>query len=277
MTIYREDDFADQTREVKRERVENYDVIRRHDIAVMNYFKFWVPYTDTATNKFMEKMVPMVFASPRREFSERDIHTQTDDKRTAMEWEGDFAPTQDERLVYPNIAVTRMDLTFDQTRFSYAPWRKLLYSDDLNLVLGANFPLPYNFSYQFDFWVINQSELNMMIEQWVRKFPRPTHWVDVLYPPPWGTQGVHMQSQGVFSNTSTLEGSEQQRELRGVATVNLFGWIPLPTSWVRTVQKISVELIEQESETILEIAETEYANKPVFWETGDKNQVLEWK
>jgi hypothetical protein len=277
MSIYREDRFADQTREVAQERVENYDVIRRHDLAVMNYFSFWVPYQDLSTNTLREKMVPMVFATPRREASERDIHEMDDTRRTAMEWDGDYPPTALERIVYPSIAVTRLDLTFDQVRFTYAPWRKLLYSDDLNMVLQSNFPLPYNFTYQFDFWVLDQAELNMMMEQWARKFPRPTYYVDVLYPPPWGEQGVHMQSSGLFANTSTLEGGEQQRELRGVATVTLFGWIPLPTSWVRTVQKITLELVEQESETILQTLETEWANKPTFWETGDTSQVLEWK
>jgi hypothetical protein len=277
MSIYREDEFSDQVQEVARERVENYDVIRRHDIAIMNYFQFWVPYVDESTNKLMEKMVPQVFATPRREVSERDIHTQTDDKKTAMEWEGEFAPTQLERIVHPAISVTRLDITFDQVRFTYAPWRKLLYSDDLNMVLGSNFPLPYNFTYQFDFWVLEQSELNMMMEQWARKFPQPTYYVDVQYPPPWGEQGVHMQSQGIFSNVSTLEGGEQQRELRGVATVTLQGWIPLPTSWVRTVQKVSVSLIEDSTQEILQTLETEWADKQEFWDTGDTSQVLEWK
>ena len=274
---YRTDHFP-VTRVVEsRERVENYDVIRRHDHAVMNYFQFWMPYEDLTTGRLMEKLVPMVFATPRREFSEKDINVDDETRYTAQEWEGEFEPTQHERIVYPSIAVTRLDTMFDNMRFTYGEYRKLLYSSDLNLTLQAPFPLPYTFSYQFDFWVEEQSQLNAMAEQWIRKFPRPTWWVDVQYPPPWGTQSVHMQANPTFSNASILEGSEQNRELRGVATLNLFGWIPLPPSWVRTVQKLTLEIIEQSSEEILEIYETEYASKADFWETGDQEQVLVWK
>ena len=269
--------FDDQQREVSLERVENYDVIYRHDAAVMNYFTFWMMYTDETTGNLMEQMVPQVFATPRREFAERDFNEDNDERKTAMEWDGDFPPTQLERIVYPSIAVTRLDISYDQVRFTYAPWRKLLYSKDLNLVMESNFPLPYNITYQFDFWALERAHLNAMTEQFARKFPRPTHWLDVPYPTPWGEQTVHMQSQGVFADTSVLEGGETQRQLRGVATVTVFGWIPLPTRWVRTVQKLSVDLIEESSQEILEILETEWADKQLFWETGDSSQVLEWK
>jgi hypothetical protein len=265
------------TQAVFRERVENYDVIRRQDHAIMNYFKFWMPYEDLETGRLMEKLVPMVFATPRREFTENDFNETDETTYTATEWEGTFEPTSHERIVYPSIAVTRLDASFDQVRFTYAPWRKLIYSSDLNLVLESNFPLPYNFTYQFDFWVEEQAHLNSFMEQWARKFARPTWWVDVEYPPPWGTQSIHMQSTGAFANASTLEGGEQNRELRGVASVNVFGWIPLPTRWVRTVQKITIDLIEQSSEEILETYETEWASKADFWETGDQEQVLVWK
>ena len=273
--------FTGQTQSISRERVENYDVIFRHDHAVMNAFKFWVPFREKATGKMSEQLVPMVFASPRREWAERDINNMEDERYTAMEWEGDYPPTQLERLGYPSIAVTRLDATFDQVRWTYTPWRKLLYSSDLNHVLESNFPLPYNFSYQFDFWVLEQAHLNMMIEQWARGFPRPTHWIDVQYPPPWGVQTVHVQGTPVFSNTSILEGGEQQRELRGVATANVYGWIPLPTRWVRTIQKYSldviIENIANDSVEIVDMYETELASKQEFWETGETEQILVWK
>lgn len=272
--------FDGQIREVSRERVENYDVIYRHDHALMNAFQFWMPYEDediSDTYRLKEQLVPMVFATPRREFSENDFNEDDNTRYTAMEWEGSFAPTQLERIVYPSVAITRLDISFDQVRYHYARWRKLAYSDDLNTVLGANFPLPYNFTYQFDFWCLEQAHLNMFMEQWARKFPRPTHWIDVQYPPPWGEQTVHIQGTPAFANTSILEGGEEQRQLRGVATVSAFGWIPLPSSWVRTIQKFSFDLIEEQSQVILETYETELASKQIYWETGDKEQVLEWK
>jgi len=269
--------FDGQTRPVARERVENYDVIFRHDHALMNYFQFWTTFRDKTTDTLHEQLVPSVFASPRREWSENDFTEDDNTRYTAMAWEGDFYPTQLERIGYPSIAITRLDISFDQVRWTYAPWRRLLYSNDLNLIMEANFPLPYNFSYQFDFWVLEQAHLNMMMEQWARKFPRPTHYLDVQFPPPWGVQGVHMQGTPVFSNTSILEGGEQQRELRGVATVNVMGWIPLPSRWVRTIQKISVDVIDESSQDILAAYETELASKQLYWETGDKEQVLTWK
>jgi hypothetical protein len=62
-----------------------------------------------------------------------------------------------------------------------------------------------------------------------------------------------------------------------VATVNVFGWIPLPTSWAKTIQKFSYELIEESSQEILEVLETEWADKQEYWATGEKEQVLQWK
>lgn len=270
--------FGDQVEATgSQERIENYDVIFRHDHALMNYMKFYIPFREKATGKIFDQMVPTVFATPRREWSEQDIHEGTDERYTTMEWIGDFPPTQLERLSYPNIAVTRLDATFDQVRWSYTPWRKILYSSDLNLALESNFPLPYNFQYQFDFWALEQAHMNNFIEQWARKFPRPTHWLDIQFPPPWGTKTVHMQASPVFSNTSTFEGGEQQRELRLVGTVNVLGWIPLPTRWVRTVQQFTFEMIDEASGDIMATYETERASKKLFWETGDKNQVLTWK
>jgi hypothetical protein len=274
--------FDDQRELIhEHERVEDYDVIHRHDHALMNAFKFYVATREKSTGRRFNQLVPMVFATPRREWLERDLNEGTDERYTASEWEGDYPPTQLERLTYPSISVTRLDATFDQVRWTYTPWRKLLYSNDLNHVLEANFPLPYNFSYQFDFWVLEQAHLNMMIEQMARKFIRPTMWLDVQYPPPWETQTVHMQASPVLANTSVLEGGEQQRELRGVATVNVFGWIPLPTRWVRTIQKYSLEVVMEtitgEAEEIIAHYETEYASKQEFWETGETEQILEWK
>lgn len=273
---YRPDDFESQKELGSYERVENYDVIYRHDHAVLNAFKFYTPFRDKNTQKIYDDMVPMIFATPRREYSERDLNNMDDEKYTAMEWEGDFPPVQHERLIFPSVAVTRLDIAFDASRFTVVPWRQLLYSNDLNLILKSQFPLPYTFSYQFDFWTLFQAELNMFMEQWARKFPRPTWWIDVQFPPPWGEQTVHTQNNGVFSNTSVFETGEEQRALRGVGTINVHGWIPLPTEWVRTIQKISLSIIEDSSQEILETYETELADKQLYWDTGDKEQVLEW-
>jgi len=279
MQHYRPDTFDDDRRSVKSERIENYDCIYIHDAAVMNHFSFWTIIRDKETKRLVEKRMPQVFATPRREWSVPDVNeddTQTENK-TALTWEGEFDPTQLERIVYPSVAVSRIDTQFDQQRWTYASERNILYSSDLNLALESNFPLPYTFSYQFDFWVLEQQHLNAVMEQWARYFYRPTIPLDVHYPYPWGVQNTHVQPQGSFNNTSTLETGEEQREIRGVATLNLMGWIPLPYKWVRTVQKVTIELIEESSQEIMAIMETERASKKLFKETGDKDQVLVWK
>ncbi len=271
MQHYRPDQFDDERRLVKTERVENYDSIYIHDAAVLNYFSFWTLIKDKATHRIIEKRVPTVFATPRREWS------MADERATAMEWEGSYDPTQLERIIYPSISVTRLDIAFDITRWEHAKCRKLKYSSDLNLILQSGCPLPYTFSYQFDFWVLEQAHFNEMAEQWIRYFPSPTIGIDVTYPPPWGVQNVHIQPQGSFGNISTYEGGEQQRELRGSATLNVFGWIPLPTTWVRTVQKFSLDMVEESSQEILIHLESDYADKKKFFETGDKDDVMKWE
>jgi len=278
MQHYTPDRFEEYKHSVDSERVENYDCIYIHDAAVMNKFSFWSLIQDKDTNKLVEKRIPQVFGTPRREWSVSDVNNpNSQERRTAMEWDGDYDPTQLERIVYPSVAVTRIGTVFDQQRWTYTPWRKILYSSDLNLALEANFPLPYTFSYQFDFWVLEQQHLSMMMEQWARHFFRPTIPMDVHFPYPWGVQNVHVQQEGSFNNTSVLETGEEQRELRGVTTLNVMGWIPLPYKWIRTVQKVTVDLIEESSQEIIEIMETERADKKIFKETGDKDLVLTWK
>ena len=261
----------DEVRRITDESIKGYDIIRRYDHAMLEYFSMWIPFTDEETGEPREGRVPFIFATPKRE------HSGDDEHKTGLSWFGDFAPTQMERIVYPGMTLTRLDATFDQARWTYAESRKLGFSHDLNLVLTSHFPLPYNFLYQIDFWAETYHDLNIFFEDFARKFPRPTYYLDVTYPIPWGEQAVHMQSQGTMNMTSVLEGGEQQRELRGVASVVLYGWIPLSPEWKRTVQRYGISIIEQSSEEILETMYTEWADKNEFWETGEYSQILEWE
>lgn len=261
----------DEVRIIPDERVENYDVIRRFDHAMLEYFSMWLPFEDETTGELREGRVPFVFATPRREYS------GDDNRQTAQVWSGEFDPTELERIVKPGMVLTRLDAQFDQSRWSYGKnARKLDYSSDLNMVMVSEFPLPYNFSYQIDFWAITYHDVNAFLETFARKFPRPTWWLDIPFPYPWGNQTVHMQSQGTFTPMSQLEGGEMQRDLRAVASVNVFGWIPLPPSWIRTIQRFGFDIIEESSQQILESYVTEWADKQEFWDTGSPDQVLEW-
>lgn len=260
----------DEVRKIPDERIENYDVIRRYDHAMLEYFSLWLPFDDDTTEQPEEGRVPFVFASPQRE------HSANPNRKTAQMEEGDYPPTAIERVIYPGMTLTRLDATFDQSRWTFAEWRKLGYSNDLNLVQVSNFPIPYNFLYQIDFWTETYHDLNIFLEDHARKFPRPTHWLDIEFPLPWGEQLVHIQSQGTFTMNSALEGGEQQRELRAVASVVVYGWIPLPPRWVRTVQRMGLEVIDMNATgSIMEEYLSEWADKPDFWETANP-QPLEW-
>lgn len=265
---YQGTNFKDERR-IPDERIENYDVIRRFDHEMLKYFTMWMPFQDEETGEAREGQVPLVFATPQRE------HVRNPDRLTASQKQGDFPPTEIDRLAVPGMTLTRLDATFDQSRWSYTEWRKLTYSNDLNLVQVSNFPLPYNFLYQLDFWAETYHDLNLFLEDYARKFPRPTWWLDIKFPLPWGLKTVHMQSQGAFGMNSTLDGGIQQRELRGVATVVVFGWIPLPPRWVRTVQRVGVEAIDGQTGQILQDSLSNWASKPDFWDTGEQ-QPLEW-
>lgn len=261
----------DAVRLAKDERIENYDVIRRYDRSLLEYLSMWIPFYDDSDGLLKEGMVPFVFATPRREFS------GDADRLTAQRWEGTYEPVQLERIIYPGMTLTRLDAMFDPSRYTEAEWRDLNYSNDLNLVLTSRFPLPYNFMYQIDFWTETQHDLNLFFEHYARKLYRTTVALDINFPPPWHDQVVHIQSQGPISMNSELEGGEQQRELRAVGTITLYGWIFLPVEWKRTIQKYSIDLLHEVSNDILESMDTEYADKNEFWETGETDQVLEWK
>jgi hypothetical protein len=261
-----------EVRLVDQERIENYDVIRRHDQAMLEYFAMYMPFLHEETNTIREKIVPFVFSTPKREYSKDE-----DNKLTAQVFFGDYHITALEKLVYPNMTLTRLNIMFDQTRWHYPEWRHLSYSDDLNLLQVGNFPLPYTFMYQLDFAADTFHDMNIFQEQYARKFPRPTWWLDIIYPMPWDVQTLHMQSDATFTNASTFETADAQRDLRGIATITLLGWIPLPTRWARTIQKYSLDIVEQNSEEILETYTTEAADKITYWNTGNKEQVLTWE
>jgi hypothetical protein len=260
-----------EVRIIDQERIENYDVMRRHDLAMLEYFTMYMPFTDEATNLIREKMVPFVFATPKREYSKDE-----DNKLTAQVFAGDYHITALEKLVYPHMTLTRLNVMFDQSRWGYGECRNITYSDDLNTVQVGHFPLPYTFMYQIDFLADTFHDMNNFQEQFARKFPRPTWWVDITFPMPWNTQTLHMQTDGVFNNLSTFETGDAQRDLRGSVTINLYGWIPLPTRWVRTVQRYGFDIIDENSGDILQSYLTEAASKLTYWNTGDKNQALEW-
>jgi len=86
---------------------------------------------------------------------------------------------------------------------------------------------------------------------------------------------VHLIEDGI-NNTSVFEPGEDERYVRFASTITMEAWLPLPTTWVRTVQKYGISIIHEETGEILDALETEYADKPEFWATGEKTQVLTW-
>lgn len=233
-------------------------MLKRYDVGLAEYLTLYLE----------GQRVPTQFATPRRE----------DLANTGTVQKGDFQPTEYERVDLPACTLTSYDKRFSIERWTPRKTRKIKYSDDANLVLGAKHPLPYDISYQFEIWTKWQHDMNELIEQYAAKWPQPVYAFDVKFPPavPWGTRAIHMRNEGGFNSSAILEGGEIQRVLRYVASITVEGWIPLPGEWIRTVQKYGLQIIEENSEEILYSAETEYASKEEFWETGSNMQSLTW-
>ena len=240
-------------------------MLRVYDITLAEFLSLSFVDYDRFGNVTATHEVPMTFGSPRREFGDGTNSQQYDD----------FPPTMAEQIAMPSTTLTRLSETFDWRRYTNAEIRHLGYTDDLNLILTSPFPLPFTLMYQLDAWAETYHDLNGMHERFLLKFPNPVWPIDVVFPQPWGTKPVYLTNDGV-QLTSTLEPGEDERYLRLMATVTMEAWLPLPAVWKRTVQHYSIQFLEQNTEELILLLESEWADKAEFRKTGEKNQVLSW-
>jgi hypothetical protein len=172
----------------------------------------------------------VVKASPERAFA--DLRTDKDYTLT------DFEIAQ-EQTPLPIASFTRTDLTVDMLRFKSVTNRHVAHlRADKDEIYQWRFPLPYNFTYQVDFWTRHESTLDSM-RVWTMLrmingdyfyLPVDFNRVDRHY----NVQNIFTQFGGI-SDTSDLEPGSEQRVERATMTLDVQGWIFFPVEIAKTV------------------------------------------
>lgn len=174
----------------------------------------------------------VVKASPERAFA---------DLRRDKDFSDDVTPYEraQEQVPLPIASFTRTDLTVDMTRFKSVTDKRVAHlRKEKDEIYQYRWPLPYNFTYQVDFWTRYESTLDA-IRVWTSlKFLGGNH----LYLPVdfrdisrhYGIRNVFTQFGGL-SDTSDLEPGSEQRIIRATMTLDLQGWIFFPVEIAKTV------------------------------------------
>lgn len=174
----------------------------------------------------------VVKASPERAFADLSRDKGFSDDITDYE-------RQQEQVPLPIASFTRTDLTVDMLRFKSVVNRRVAHLRKAkDEIYQWRFPLPYNFTYQVDFWTRYESTLDA-IRVWTSlRFTGGNH----LYLPVdfrdvsrhYGIQNVFTQFGGI-SDTSDLEPGSEQRIMRATMTLDVQGWIFFPVEIAKTV------------------------------------------
>jgi len=174
----------------------------------------------------------VIKSSPERAFA--DFRRDKDFSPDVTDYE-----IQQEQIALPLASFTRSDLTVDMLRFKSVKKRNTGYlRQDKDEIYQYRFPLPYNITYQVDFWTRYESTLDA-IKVWVMlRFPHGNY----LYLPVdfreiskhYAIQNVYTQFGGI-TDTSDLEPGSEQRIIRATMTLDLQGWIFFPVEIVKSV------------------------------------------
>jgi len=174
----------------------------------------------------------VVKASPERAFADLRRDKGFSDNIT------EYERTQ-EQVPLPIASFTRTDLTVDMTRYKSVTNKKVAYlRKEKDEVYQWRFPLPYNFTYQVDFWTRYESTLDSMRVWTALKFTGGNY----MYLPVdfsgisrhYGLQNVFVQFGGL-NDTSDLEPGSEQRVERATMTLDIQGWIFSPVEIAKTV------------------------------------------
>ncbi len=172
----------------------------------------------------------VVKASPERAFA--DLRT---DKLFDL---GEFEEAQ-EQTALPIASFTRTDLTVDMLRFKSVTNRHVAHlRKEKDEIYQWRFPLPYNFTYQVDFWTRHESTLDS-IRVWTTL--RMTTGDSFYLPVDFSSVSRHYAVQNIFtqfggiSDTSDLEPGSEQRMERATMTLDVQGWIFFPVEIAKTV------------------------------------------
>lgn len=200
---------------------------------------------DYATREDDERIEPLrvVKASPERAFADlRERFEETIDTGAAYT---DFEKDQ-EQIALPIASFMRTDLMVDMTRFNPNDVRKVDYlTQDQSEAYTHKWPLPYNISYQVDFWTRYESTLDS-IRVWLmmqfmggnfRLTPVDFRDVSRFY----GIKNVYTRFDGI-NDTSDLEPGTEPRIERATTTLEMQGWIFYPIEVVKTVLSGQVDV-----------------------------------
>lgn len=195
-------------------------MLRRFDLAVLDFLKLSVN----------GEPIPLGFATPRREFGKQS------------EIQGRAVPQREDQSVrLPSMVLSRLGWTRSSERTNLVRHRKLRWSDDLNIVTGAQHPIAYDLSYQLDVWTKYRDDANLLVALTLTKFPRLTAPLTVDMGNPWGERRVFLEAKDVGDNTELDPGEDGDREVRHTIDLTLQTWLPLPPKDVRTVRKVVME------------------------------------
>lgn len=186
----------------------------------------------------------VIKASPERAFA--DIRDRDDVTL------GEYERSQ-EQLPLPLGSFTRTDLTIDMARFKSVTNTNPMAMGGIDKYLSKDkdesythrFPLPYNITYQVDFWTRSESTLDSIRVWLMLHFPfgnsmyLPVDFREVnrIY----GVQNVYTEFGGI-SDTSDLESGTEPRLERATTTFDVQGWIFFPIEVVKTVICAQVDI-----------------------------------
>jgi hypothetical protein len=178
----------------------------------------------------------VVFATPDRAFAtlnqiyEKKLGERADRVK--------IAPT-------PLASISRSTHRMDRDRLTpkLALLRGQRYTADKRLNYDARWPLPWDMSYQIDFWAKTRETLNQFVSM-VQADSTPQGLVSVdmtSIDPGWGTKLVSFDLDEITDNSVLEADSEQPRSLRVTITLTLHGWLVLPMAPNRTIYDVLLQ------------------------------------
>lgn len=187
----------------------------------------------------------VVKASPERAFADIRRDKEFSDNIT------DYEAAQDQ-VPLPIASFMRSDLTVDMSRFKSVTKRKHAYlRKEKDEVYQYRWPLPYNFTYQVDFWTRHEATLDVIRVWTALKFTGGNY---LYLPVDFRDVSRHYKVQRVFtqfgglSDTSDLEPGSEPRLERATMTLDVQGWIFFPVEIAKTVLcgEIQVLIVPEE-------------------------------
>lgn len=158
-------------------------------------------------------------------------------------------------LTRPQIAITRHDLDFDETRNNTNPIRRIIpWDQDFNYVVKSEHPRPWRIPYTIDIYARLRNDAQKILNYFLYAVnPLLVLTVDFCYP--WGKKGISMFFDKIVDNTD-YEPGEGARFYQYSVPFMLEAWMfgafqapsDIPTTGhtrrVRTAKEVKVNFID---------------------------------